>query len=101
MLYKSLEFLSRYYTENVKTVGPGPTNIRPDRQIELVGPADIVQWFYAGPIKNRSDRQNIGLVGPVDRQKIDGFHILWTCTIKDKNELILSENPINTSIQHR
>ena len=27
--------------ENMKTVGPGPTNIRPDRQIfKLVGPAD-------------------------------------------------------------
>ena len=32
---------SIYYTENMKTVGPGPTNIRPDRQIfKLVDPAD-------------------------------------------------------------
>ena len=27
------------------------------------------------------------------------FKIKPTCTIKDKNELILSENPINTSIE--
>ena len=33
----------------------------------------IQRWFYAGPITNQLDRQNIGLVGPADRQKWDGF----------------------------
>ena len=55
----------------------------------------ILQWFYAGPIKNRPDRQNIGLVGPADRQKFDGFHILCI------NIILLRISCKRTSYKHK
>ena len=64
-VFRILNTINREY-ENRRSVGPGPTNIRPDRQFfKLVGPADrqkiavIQHWFYAGPIKKSAGPTNI------------------------------------------
>ena len=78
--------MSITFSENMKTVGPSVRNRqifgRTDKFLNLsVRLTDkkmpiILQWFDAEPMKNRPDRQYIGLVGPADRQKFDDFHIL-------------------------